>query len=289
MEDVLALVGHARPHLVDPWDALAVLESSGYTDARVNRELGLADTRELAERVFAQLSERPLPPSPAAGASAQAHQDAPRVRTTALLALGWSVMLVAVAVILRVPISILPLALLPSVIVSCGFVEAMRRRGAFYAAIGQPRLGRITCWYFMRLAALLTAAVTAAGVALGWLSGAGWPQLALWADTFAIGSALWLLAGAMQVPGMFSRSSGEAAVPMPRMTIVAFRELRLLAASAAYAVAFGLVVIIALNYAMPRLASSQAAVVIVGGAAGSFVLSTIAARLSTRTHPVSFS
>src|SRR3954471_11889591 len=89
MEEAVALVGHARPHLADAWDALAVLEASGYTDARVRRELGLTDTRELAEHVYAQLSQRPLPPS-AVGTVVPAAVAAPRLGATLVIAFVWA-------------------------------------------------------------------------------------------------------------------------------------------------------------------------------------------------------
>ena len=288
VDEVVALVGHARPHLVDSWEALAVLEASGYTDARVYRELGLSDTRALAEQVFEQLSDRPLPWA-VRNDSEPVEADAPRFGATIGLALVWSVAVLALSVALHVTNGILQFALLPSVVVCCGFVEAMRRRGAFYAAIGQPQLGRMTCWYFMRLAAFVIAAVAAAGAGIGWLLGATWPQLVLWADAFVIASAAWLVGGASLLPGMFATRDRTASVPIPRMTVVAFKELRVLVASAAWALAFGVVVAAALTFGLPRVSGVYAAVGIVGGAALTFVLSTIAGRRSARVRPVSFS
>jgi hypothetical protein len=279
INDVVALVGHARPHLADAWDALAVLEASGYTDRRVRRELGLADTRELAELVHAQLSQRPLPPS-AGDAAPIAGATSPRVSSTLLLGLTWAVATLASAAALRVPATILPLALIPSVVVCCGFVEAMRRRGAFYAAVGQPTLGRVTCWYFTRLAAFVVAAVTAAGVGIGWVTGGSWPGIALWADEFVIASALWLAAGAVRIPGMLSKREVAPSVPLPRMTVVAFRELPVLLTGAGSALVIGPILTLAANYA---------AVEIVGASVLTFVLSTLAAGWSARTRRVSLS
>jgi hypothetical protein len=283
LDDVVALVGHARPHLVDAWDALAVLESSGYTDARVKREFGLADTRELAELVYAQLSSRPLPVSTSDGGAGDEADARPALRTTIAIAVAWAALVYALTAVLRISPGILRLALVPGVVICCGFVEAMRRRGAFYAAIDQPWLGRVTCWYFMRLAALLIAVVTVAGLAAGWMAGARWPVLALWADTFVVSSALWLLGGAMQVPGMLSsrrKTDRDARVAIPRMTVVAYRELRVLAVSALAALVVGVLV---------SLAAGYAAVGIIGGASLTFVVSTMAGRWSATTRSVSFS
>jgi hypothetical protein len=281
VDEVVALVGHARPHLVDVWDALAVLEASGYTDARVSREFGLANTRELAELVHAQLSLRPLPASVAGEDAAGAVEGRVGLRPTLALAIAWAALVFALTAVLQVAPGILRLSLVPSVVICCGFVEAMRRRGAFYASVDQPWLSRVTCWYFMRLAALLVAAVTVAGVAGGWLAGVRWPTLALWADTFVVASALWLLGGAVQVPGMRARGrDGDARVGIPRMTVVVYRELRVLAGSALAAVVSGVVI---------SLAAGYAALGIIGGASLTFVVSTIAGRSLAKARSVSFS
>ena len=275
------MVAHARPHLVDAWDALAVLESSGYTDARVNREFGLADARELAELVYANLSSRPLPASVTTDDGGPAAEARPALWPAIALAIGWAAVAYPLTAVLQVAPAILRLALVPSVVVCCGFVEAMRRRGAFYASIDQPWLARVTCWYFMRLAAFLVAAVTVAGAAGGWLAGVRWPTLALWADTFVVSSALWLVGGAMQVPGMRARKTeGEAPVAIPRMTVVAYRELRVLLVCALAALVMGTVV---------SLIAGYAAVGIIGGASLTFVVSTIAGRSSATTRSVNFS
>ena len=281
LDDVVALVGQQRPHLVDVWDALAVLESTGYTDARANREFGLADTRELAELVYTQLSSRPLPVSVSNDEAAGETDAGPRLRATVAIAAGWAAIVYVLTTAFGVPPGTLRLALMPSVVICCGFVEAMRRRGAFYAAIDQPWLARVTCWYFMRLAAFVVAAVTVAGIVGAWLAGARWPGIALWADTFVVASGLWLVGGAMQVPGMRSRRpDGDERVPLPRMTVVAYRELRVLAVCALSAFVVGVLVLCAAGYA---------ALGMTGGASLTFVASTIAGRSSAKTRVVSFS
>ncbi len=281
LDDVVALVGHERPHLADVWDTLAALESSGYTDARVSREFGLADTRELAELVYARLSSRPLPVAATSDSAGDTAATGPRLRATIGAALGWAAIVYALTATFQVSPGILRFALVPSVVICCGFVVAMRRRGEFYASVDQPWLSRVTCWYFMRLAAFLVAAVTVAGVAGGWLAGVRWPTLALWADTFVVSSALWLLGGAVQVPGMRTRKTdGDAPVGIPRMTVVVYGELRVLAVTALAAVVSGVVI---------SLAAGYAAVGIIGGASLTFVVSTIAGRSLAKARSVSFS
>jgi hypothetical protein len=158
----------------------------------------------------------------------------------------------------------------------------MRRRGAFYAALGQPQLARITCWYFMRLAAIAVATVTIASIGIGWLSGATWPAMALWADTFVVASAVWLLAGARQVPAMRMRKEQrETDVPIPRMTVVAFLELRVLVVNAIAALIVG---------ALAMSAAGYAALGIIGAASATFVVSTMIGRWSpAKSRSVSLS
>src|SRR3954464_3804072 len=72
LDTVGTAVAYARPQLVDAWEAATVVESLGYTDARVRRELGLDDTHALGELVFARLAQRPI-----AASSADADDVAP--------------------------------------------------------------------------------------------------------------------------------------------------------------------------------------------------------------------
>src|SRR5439155_20913518 len=62
LEAVTVAIGRARPYLVDAWEATAVAESLGYTDARVRQDFGFADARTLGERIFERLSGRRVPP-----------------------------------------------------------------------------------------------------------------------------------------------------------------------------------------------------------------------------------
>src|SRR5437667_12355091 len=49
LDDLVAAVRAVRPRLVDAWEATAVIESLGYTDARVQQEFGFSDTRAAGE------------------------------------------------------------------------------------------------------------------------------------------------------------------------------------------------------------------------------------------------
>ena len=291
LEQIVATVARARPHLVDPWDAIAYLESIGYTDARVKREVGLADVKTLGEHVYDSLCERALPVVSGAGTVDQplTQVDGWRAYVTPVAAaVAWATIVVLQRRAILISGPGLRLALIISVMTSVGFVEVTRRLGSFYSSVGQPWLGRVSLWYFLRLAALATVAVAAAGIVLGWAFGVAWPSLVLWADELVIFNALWLLLAAAQMPGVISRRRSGHPVPIPRMTVIAFRESRTVVTGALYALLFGLGVNAALSLTRSG-GVDYAAVGVIGGAALTFVLSTLAVRASSKPRSVSFS
>lgn len=56
LDSVVSSVTQVCGHIVDPLEATAILESLGYTDARVTREFGLPDTLALGTLVFERLA-----------------------------------------------------------------------------------------------------------------------------------------------------------------------------------------------------------------------------------------
>jgi hypothetical protein len=290
LEQIVTTVGRARPHLVDPFDAIAYLESIGYTDARVRREVGLADVKTLGEHVYDRLCDRALPVA-GPGAIEQPDTRAGGWRafvTTVAGAAAWATLVAMQRRAIAIDGPALKLALLLSVMTSVGFVEVTQRLGRFYSSVGQPWLGRVALWYFLRLAALATVAIAAAGVAAGRAFGVAWSPLVLWADEVMIFNALWCFLAAVQMPGVVARRRPGQPVPIPRMTVIAFRESGLMLVGAFYALVFGAVV----NAALAVSALSRpgyAAVGAIGGAALTFVLATLAVRHSSRPRTVSFS
>src|SRR3954466_4609453 len=59
LDGLIDAVGNVRSPLLDPWEATALIESLGYTDARIRREFGYPDTAALGVYVFAALSGQP--------------------------------------------------------------------------------------------------------------------------------------------------------------------------------------------------------------------------------------
>ena len=235
LDELEEIVDRARPQLVDAFDAAAFVESLGYTDERVQRELGLTDTRTLGEYLFERLGDRPLPVSPsmasppASGAAVAGTRD---VVVVVAIVLAWVGAAIATRFATRPWTAPLPLSLIASLVVWGGFLEAIRRRCGFYLGIGQPRIARVTCWYFVRLAALLSLVVAVGSVVAAVLARVAWPVVTLWADEFLLWSGLWAMVAALQIPGA-SSLRGDAAnnrIAIPRMTVVAFQELRTIAA-----------------------------------------------------------
>jgi hypothetical protein len=163
----------------------------------MRREFGFADTRACGEYVFERLSESRIP---------QARVSAPPTNGGALESFGrclgaslfyavpWIIALVleraAWGAGSRAPLT---LAVMLSLVVCGGFMQAISRRGHLYVGVGQPGLAAIVCAYFVRIGALATVVAAAGGVAVGWLFDlSSWPYLVLWADEFVVLCALWL-------------------------------------------------------------------------------------------------
>src|SRR5439155_1426527 len=61
-DELVAAVRAVRPRLVDAWEATAVIESLGYTDARVQQAFGFSDTRAAGEYLY-PMCRGPVGPS----------------------------------------------------------------------------------------------------------------------------------------------------------------------------------------------------------------------------------
>ncbi|HXI30458.1 MAG TPA: hypothetical protein VNG89_18600 [Vicinamibacterales bacterium] len=210
LEELTAAVAGARPQLIDEWEAAALIESFGYTDARIRREFGFADTAAIGAHVFHVLAGRSGAPV-AADATDPSEPPAilnliDAIGSSLVYALPWLVTFLVERVrpdALRLPGGAGPslsLSLMLSLIVSGGFIQAITRRGQFYIGLKQPGLAALVCGYLLRLGAMVCVAVAAAGLAVGWyFSLFTWPYLILWADEFLVLCALWLTCGVLAV------------------------------------------------------------------------------------------
>ena len=202
LDEVVATVGRARPALVDPWEATALIESFGYTDARVSRDIGMADTSTLGAYVFHRLADRAVvssaPSVPAAAGSMRADLLDSLV-TAVVAAAPWVLMfglgryhpeVLAMPGHAAVPLT---LALMLSLIAGGGFAQAIRQGGRYYLDQEQPRLASWLCGYMLRLGATLAVAVGAAAVLAGAAFNlAPWPYLVLFADEFIVLTVMWI-------------------------------------------------------------------------------------------------
>ncbi|PYR62845.1 MAG: hypothetical protein DMF91_05370 [Acidobacteria bacterium] len=208
LDDLIATVRNSRARLVDAWEATALIESLGYTDTRVGAEFGFPDTMTLGTYVFDRLS-RDVRASGAAGAEPPRHllvDFANSAGSTLVYAIPWLIAFIAESInpdILRLPGHTGPslsIALMLSLIVSGGFIQAISRRGQFYVGMRQPELAALVCGYLFRLGAAVTVAIAVAGVATGWYFGLfSWPYLLLAADQFIILSLLWMTCAMLAV------------------------------------------------------------------------------------------
>ena len=210
LDELVSAVGDVRSQLLDAWEATALIESLGYTDARIRREFGYSDTAALGVYVFDALSRRPR----AAGTVAEPPERRPVVNlidaigASLVYALPWLVTFLIERVrpeALRLPGNAGPplgLALMLSLIVSGGFIQAISRRGQFYIGLKQPGLAQMVCTYLLRLGAMVAVATALVGVLVGWyFSLFPWPYLLLWADQFLVLCALWMTCGVLAVRG----------------------------------------------------------------------------------------
>ena len=128
---------------------------------------------------------------------------------------------------LRVPGSAGPplsVALMLSLIVSGGFIQAISRRGQFYIGLKQPGLAKMVCSYLLRLGAMVSVLVAALGLLVGWyFSVFTWPHLILWADEFLLLCALWMTCGVLAVRE--ERWRVPLAFAIGALTFVAVRAL----------------------------------------------------------------
>jgi hypothetical protein len=208
LADLVTAVGRVRSHLLDAWEATALIESLGYTDARIRREFGYPDTAALGVYVFAALSDQP-------DAGEEAPEDTyphpllsllDAIGASLIYALPWLITFLIERVrpdALRLPGSAGPplsLALMLSLIVSGGFIQAISRRGQFYIGLRQPGLAQMVCTYLLRLGAMVSVAAALVGLLVGWYFQLfSWPYLVLWADEFLVLCALWLTCGVLVV------------------------------------------------------------------------------------------
>ena len=201
LKDLISDVRAARGRLLDVWEATALVESLGYTDARVQREFGFRNTLAAGGYVFKASAE---PQGHEAG-WAPIQQSVVTIvgrsaASTLIYAVPWIAIFVAqtthpkamqLSSFLASPLA---LALMFSLVWSGGFVQAIVRRGGFYVGVRQLGLAREVVGVLLRIGVALTIIVAGIGVLVGWYFRLfSWPALVLGADVFVIMSVLWMV------------------------------------------------------------------------------------------------
>lgn len=202
-----AEVRAVRPSLLDAWEATALVESLGYTDGRVRRELGFRDTLNVGEELYSL--GRDLP-------AAQVRWT-PKIESlltivarsaasTLIYAVPWLTVFVTRLVrpdALELPPRAAPalaVALMFSLVWSGGCVQVIVRRGEFYVGMKQPGLAREVVHMLLRIGVALTMAAAIAGTLAGWYFDLfAWPVLILAADAFVVMSVLWMVCGVFAI------------------------------------------------------------------------------------------
>jgi hypothetical protein len=158
LEDVVAAVRRAGPDLVDRWEITALVEASGYSDARIQEELQLPDSRALAQVVYERLRAEPRPAVAAARRPSRLRAIGRGIAAffadfsaSIIYAVPWLVMFwmqhvrpdaFAVPASLTAPMM---LALMGSLVATAGIVQAIVRKGVFYTSMEQPAVAfRVT-------------------------------------------------------------------------------------------------------------------------------------------------
>lgn len=204
LDELVASVISARPRLIDAWEAAALLESIGYTDGRLQQELGFSDTRAAGTYVYERTREQP------ASFERWTPQNLDRPFTivvrsaasTLIYAVPWLAVFVGQIVrpdAMRLPTRVAPalaLALMFSLVASGGFVQAIVRRGEFYVGLQQVEMARHVVRALLRIGIVFIVAVALAAMLVGWYFKLfAWSALVLGADGFIIMSVLWMVCG----------------------------------------------------------------------------------------------
>jgi hypothetical protein len=207
IDDLIANVASSRPRLLDHWEAAALIESFGYTDSRLQREFGFADSLTLGSFVYEKLRgrSRSVRSEPEPGPSVLLDL-LNSVSASMVYAVPWLALFIierSHPEALRLPGKVGPplsVALMMSLVVSGGFVQAIARRGRFYIGIKQPGVGSVVSGHLFRLGAAVAVVVAVAGMAAAaYFDLFAWPYIMLAADYFVLLTLLWMTCGIVTV------------------------------------------------------------------------------------------
>jgi hypothetical protein len=215
LERLVARVRAAEPDLADRWEVIALIESAGYSDRRLQDECGVADARTLAAVVYDRLRQEspspilaPLPEPMRARAAAAVGSFCADFGGSAIYAAPWLVLfwmqhMRPDAFATPAPLSgPLMLALMASLVGSAGFVQAIARKGVFYCSMGQRAVAQHVTGRLFEWGALVTLAAAAAMAAAGWhFAFVPLPALAVALMYYVTLSLLWMVCALVALDG----------------------------------------------------------------------------------------
>ncbi|HEY9643777.1 MAG TPA: hypothetical protein V6C57_25025 [Coleofasciculaceae cyanobacterium] len=208
LQALITKIETVNPHPVDQWQIIAIIESLGYTDRIIQKELEFPDARVLAQFIY----ERYPFTSPA-----QPSTHPKRLKLGVLKefcvfltefsrSFVYAVPLIAVLVLEYFPTQhtaqLLPpelaalftLATIASLSTSGGFVQMIQRRGLFYLQLGEMNQMRQICFSFLMLGMTASIVLSCLGTWFGFYRGMFADQYLILANFYYLSlSALWML------------------------------------------------------------------------------------------------
>lgn len=206
--EIIAQVEKVSPRLVDHWQAMAIVESLGYTDRIIQEEFGFANVLEIGEYIYQQ--NHPLPPQleiqPRSSWTKKIVAEIYAFVEQFSRSFVYAIPLISLLVLGNVEsgdtwkfippqlASLFTLATLASLITSGGFVQAIARRGEFYLGLGFPQQARRACISLLGLGMLTSFILALIGLWFGFYRGL-FPDeyLVLGAGYYLVLSLLWML------------------------------------------------------------------------------------------------
>jgi hypothetical protein len=212
---LIAQVEEVSPRLVDSWQAMAIVESLGYTDRIIQEEFGFADVLEIGGYIYRQ--NNPVLPTK------QTTLPTSNWKKTAINELYAFVEQFSRSFVYAIPlISLLilgnvesdhawkfippqlaasfTLATLASLITSGGFVQAIARRGEFYLGLGFPQQARRACISLLGLGMLTSFVLAVFGTWFGFYRNLFADEyLVLGAVYYLVLSLLWMLLSILSI------------------------------------------------------------------------------------------
>jgi hypothetical protein len=208
LSELISRVETISPRLVDHWQAMAIVESLGYTDRIIKEEFGFADVLSIGKYIY----ERHCPSPPTSKSKPHLSWKQKAIAELYIFAERFSRSFVYAIPLLallllgnREPtniskflplqlVSLFTLATLASLIGSGGFVQMISRRGEFYLGLGFPAQARRACISLLGLGISVNIALALVGLWFGFYRGLFADEyLILAAGYYLLLSVLWML------------------------------------------------------------------------------------------------